>query len=168
MRKFLLVICIALMPSLATAADLKIGFVNMNLLLKEAPQVQKINKKLQDRFSAPKQELDKLGKTIQEQEKEIKRNELLMTESKLKKSKQDLVEQIRQYREKEAKLGKELQAMQNQELAVFRDVVRKVISEMAKEEDFDLIINDGVMYADDALNITDKLLERLNKQFESE
>lgn len=156
------------MPSLATAADLKIGFVNMNLLLKEAPQVQKINKKLQDRFSAPKQELDKLGKTIQEQEKEIKRNELLMTESKLKKSKQDLVEQIRQYREKEAKLGKELQAMQNQELAVFRDVVRKVISEMAKEEDFDLIINDGVMYADDALNITDKLLERLNKQFESE
>ena len=138
----------------------------MNQLLKEAPQVQEINKKLQDRFSKPKKELDELGESIQKQEKEIKRNELLMTESKLEKSKQNLLAQIKQYREDEAKLAKELQAMQNQELAVFRDVVRKVISEMAEEEKFDLILNDGVMYAGKNLNVTDKLLERLKKQAE--
>jgi outer membrane protein len=153
-----------LASTMASAASPKIGFVNMNQLLKEAPQVEAINNKLQDRFSAPKKELDDLGNSIKEQEKEIKRNELLMTESKLKKSKENLLEQIKQYREKEAKLAKELQAMQNQELAVFRDVVRKVIGEMAEQEKFDLILNDGVMYADESLNVTDKLLERLKKQ----
>jgi len=74
------------------------------------------------------------------------------------------MEQIKQYREKEAKLAKELQTMQNQELAVFRDVVRKELTAMAEKEKFDLILNDGVMYADKSLNITDKLLERLKKQ----
>jgi len=87
-----------------------------------------------------------------------------MTESKLKKSRENMMEQIKQYREKEAKLAKELQTMQNQELAVFRDVVRKELSAMAEQEKFDLILNDGVMYADKSLNITDKLLERLKKQ----
>jgi len=153
-----------LATSVVSAADLKVGFVNMNQLLKEAPQVEAINKKLQDRFSTPKKELDELGNTIKEQEKEIKRNELLMTESKLKKSRENMMEQIKQYREKEAKLAKELQTMQNQELAVFRDVVRKELSAMAEQEKFDLILNDGVMYADKSLNITDKLLERLKKQ----
>jgi len=153
-----------LATSVVSAADLKVGFVNMNQLLKEAPQVEAINKKLQDRFSKPKKELDELGNTIKEQEKEIKRNELLMTESKLKKSRENMMEQIKQYREKEAKLAKELQTMQNEELAVFRDVVRKELSAMAEQEKFDLILNDGVMYADKSLNITDKLLERLKKQ----
>lgn len=164
MRKLLVVCGLMLASTMASAASPKIGFVNMNQLLKEAPQVEAINNKLQDRFSAPKKELDDLGNSIKEQEKEIKRNELLMTESKLKKSKENLLEQIKQYREKEAKLAKELQAMQNQELAVFRDVVRKVIGEMAEQEKFDLILNDGVMYADESLNVTDKLLERLKKQ----
>lgn len=164
MKKLLLVCVMMLATTMVSAASLKIGFVNMNQLLQEAPQVQAINSKLQDRFSAPKKELDDLGNSIKEQEKEIKRNELLMTESKLKKSKENLLEQIKQYREKEAKLAKELQTMQNQELAVFRDVVRKVIGEMAEQEKFDLILNDGVMYAGDSLNVTDKLLERLKKQ----
>jgi Skp family chaperone for outer membrane proteins len=35
---------------------------------------------------------------------------------------------------------------------------------MAEQEKFDLILNDGVMYADESLNVTDKLLERLKKQ----
>jgi len=163
-KKLLLACVLVLATSAVSAADLKVGFVNMNQLLKEAPQVEAINKKLQDRFSKPKKELDELGNTIKEQEKEIKRNELLMTESKLKKSRENMMEQIKQYREKEAKLAKELQTMQNEELAVFRDVVRKELSAMAEQEKFDLILNDGVMYADKSLNITDKLLERLKKQ----
>lgn len=164
MKKLSLICILMLASTMVSAASLKIGFVNMNQLLKEAPQVEAINNKLQERFSAPKKELDDLGNSIKEQEKEIKRNELLMTESKLKKSKENLLEQIKQYREKEAKLAKELQTMQNQELAVFRDVVRKVIGEMAEQEKFDLILNDGVMYAGESLNVTDKLLARLKKQ----
>ena len=102
MKKLLLLSSLMLVSFSLSAASLKIGFVNMNKLLQQAPQVEAINKKLQERFSAPKKELDELGETIQKQEKEIKRNELLMTESKLQKSKQNLLEQIKQYREKES------------------------------------------------------------------
>jgi outer membrane protein len=150
-----------------SAAEVKIGFVNMNLLLKEAPQVVAINEKLQDQFGTQKKELDGLAESIQKQEQELKRNELLMTEARLKEGKKNLLEQIKEYRGKEAKLAKQVQALQNKELAVFREVVRNEISAMAKEDKFDLILNDGVMFAAESLNITDKLLERLKKQAKS-
>ena len=164
MKKLLFIALMMLSIQPVLAKELKVGFVNMQILLTKAPQVVIINKRLQDRFNGPKKELDELAASIQEQEKEIKRNELLMTESKLKKSKQELVEKIKRFREQEAALAKELKAMQNQELAVFRDVVRKVLKEMAEKENFDLILNDGVMYASESLDITAKLLDKLKLQ----
>ena len=65
-------------------------------------------------------------------------------------------------------LAKELQAMQNQELNAFKKIVAKEISEMAKKEKYDLIINDGVMFVDDGLDITEKFLGRLREQAKSE
>lgn len=145
------------------ADNLKIGFVNMKQLLNESTMVAEINAKLQKRFSEPKKQLEDMARSIQEQEKEIKRNELMMTDSKITKSKQDLIEKVKKFREMEAKLGQELQAVQNEELGVFREEVRKVLDEIAQQESYDLILNDGVMYASKSVNITDKILERLNK-----
>jgi len=36
-----------------------------------------------------------------------------------------------------------------------------VISEMAKSEEFDLILSDGVVFASPSVDITSKILERL-------
>ncbi len=163
MKKFILLVSVLLFSGSANAADLKIGVVNMNRL-NEAPQVEAINKLLQDRFSQPRDELRKIHDELQDEEKEIKRNELLMTESKLKKSKEGLIAKIKDFREREAKLASEIQAVQNQELAVFRDVVRNVLTEMAKTEKYDLIVSDGIMYANPKLDITDKILERLKQE----
>ncbi|HEY9050879.1 MAG TPA: OmpH family outer membrane protein [Gammaproteobacteria bacterium] len=163
MKKIFLLASFLIFSASANAADLKIGVVNMNRL-NEAPQVEAINKLLQDRFSQPRDELKKMHDELQDEEKEIKRNELLMTESKLKKSKESLIGKIKEFREKEAKLANEIQAVQNQELAVFRDVVRNVLTDMAKTDKYDLILSDGIMYVDPKHDITDKILGRLKKE----
>ena len=163
MKKIFLLASILFFSASANAADLKIGVVNMNRL-NEAPQVEAINQILQERFSKPRDELRKMHDELQEEEKEIKRNELLMTESKLKKSKENLITKIKEFREKEAKLASEIQAVQNQELAVFRDVVRGVLTDMAKTDNYDLILSDGIMYVNPKHDITDKILDRLKKE----
>jgi len=145
------------------ADGLKIGVVNMKRLLTEAPQVEKISKKLQQRFSAPKKELDDLAETIKQMEKDFKRDQLMMTESKLTKSKQKYLAEVQKFREMEAQLSKELQTVQNQELAVFRDVVSKILDKLAKQDKYDLIMNEGVIYVSEALDMTDKMLAELKK-----
>ncbi len=161
MKKIFLALTMLLANTSAWSADLNIAVINMQKLLTQAPQVEAINLKLSQRFSEPKTELENMAKSIQKLEKEIKRNELMMTESKLKKSKENLISKIQEYRAREAQLGQELKTVQQQELSVFKGVIAGVLQDVAKDGDYDLILNDGVMFAKPEFDITDKILSRL-------
>ena len=157
----LFVLLFSISFNLSASASVKIGYVNMKRLLTEAPQIEAINKRLHDRFNEPKKELESLAESLQQQEKDLKRDALLMTESKLTSNKQKLMEDFKTFREKEAQLTKELQEVQNQELSVFRDVARDVLSKLAEEGNYDLIVSEGVIYAAEKIDITNQILDRL-------
>lgn len=141
----------------------KIGFVNVNILFNEYAKVKGIDKKLEDKFNGPKQDLEKLVIDIKALEKEIKTNELLMTESKLTSSKNKLKQMIGEYRAKGTALEKELKVMRNKEMTDFRAVVFDVTKKFAAEKKYDLILNEGVMFAADNSNITDEISALVNK-----
>jgi len=141
----------------------KIGFVNVNILFNEYAKVKGIDKKLEDKFNGPKQELEKLVVDIKALEKEIKTNELLMTESKLTSSKNKLKQMIGEYRAKGTELEKELKVMRNKEMTDFRKVVFEVTKKFAADKKYDLILNEGVMFAADKSNITDEISALVNK-----
>jgi len=143
---------------------MKIGFVNENILFNEYAKAKGVEKLIEDKFSEPKKNLEKLVEDIKSLEKEIKTNELLMTESKLKSSKQKLSGMVQEYRQKGAALENEFKAMRNKEMNSFREVVFKVIKKYADENKYDLILNDGVMFAADKVNITDDISSRVNKK----
>jgi Skp family chaperone for outer membrane proteins len=164
MKKYLLLIAL-LIPATGFAETLKVGVVDVMRLFNEYAKMTGIDDKLQTRFAAPKKELEDLAKDIEAQEKQLKANEVMMTESKTKKAKESLIEKVKQYREKEAVLSKDLQAMRNQELSTFREIVMAVTQKLAKDESYSLIMQaDGVMYVDDSYNITSKILTRLKAE----
>ena len=164
MKKYLLLMTL-LIPVTGFADALKVGVVDVPRLFTEYAKLTGIDDKLQAQFSAPKKELEDLAKDIEAQEKQLKANEVMMTESKNKKAKDNLVEKVKQYREKEAALSKDLQTVRNQELSTFREVVMGVTQKLAKEESYNLIMQaDGVMYVDESYNITTKILTRLKAE----
>ena len=118
---------------------------------------------IEQRFNAPKQDIEKLVSDIKALEKEIKTNELMMTESKLSASKARLQKMVGEYREKGMQLEKELQEVRNAEMGKFRQVVFDVIKKYAEEKNYDLIVNEGVMYARDEINITEDIMQLVNK-----
>jgi len=141
----------------------KIGFVNVNILFNEYAKVKGIDKMLEAQFDGPKKDLEKRVVEIKSLEKEIKTNELLMTESKLKSSKEKLNKMIQEYREKGAGLEQELKVVRNKEMTEFRKIVFEVTKKYADEKKYDLILNEGVMYAADNVNLTDDISSRVNK-----
>ncbi len=165
MKKFFIVSALLCMTALPVASYAeKIGFVNVTRLFNEYAKAKGIDKMIEDKFSGPKKEIDKLIGDIKALEKEIKTNELLMSESKLESSKKKLQGMVVEYREKGMKLEKELQSVRNHEMTEFRKVVFKVTNEFAKEKKYDLIVNEGVMFAADSINVTDEILARVNKE----
>ena len=161
MKKFVLMLLVLVGTTCVQAADLKIGYVDMKRLLTEAPQVAVINDKMQQQFSKPRDDLKKWMEQIKDKEKGIKKNEMILTDSQIRDQKQKLVEEYGKFKDAEAKLGQDLQKFQREHMAGFEKQVRQVLDELAKEEKYQLIVGDAVLYADDSLNITDNVLKRL-------
>ncbi len=141
----------------------KIGYVNLNILFNEYAKVKGIEKMIESRFNAPKNDLEKIVADIKALEKEIKTNELLMTESKLVTSKTKLKKMVMEYREKGMALENELKAVRNKEMAEFREIVFNVTKKYAEEKKYQLIVNEGVMYVADNIDITKDISSRVNK-----
>lgn len=149
----------------AIAADLKIGFVSVEKLLSQAPQVEAVNTAMIERFGDKKAELEAMQKEIQTMQENYKRNELVMTEDKLNELKSKLIGKVQAFKQMEQTLGQEVNTMRSQELAVLQKSVREIINEIAKREKYDLILSEGVVYASDVLDITDTVLEEMKKNF---
>ena len=149
----------------AMAADLKIGFVSVEKLLTKSPQVEAVNTAMLERFGGKKQELEEMQKEIQTMQENYKRNELVMTEDKLNELKTKLIGKVQHFKQLEATLGQEVNTMRSQELAVLQKSVREIISEVAKRDNYDLILSEGVVFAKDSLDITETILDELKKDF---
>ena len=148
------------------ASTPKIGYVSVEKILTEAPQVQAVNDSMLERFGGRKTELEEMEKEINEMQENYKRNELVMTEDKLNELKNGIIAKIQEFKQKEAVLQQEVATVRNQELAVLQQSVRSIIDEIAKADKYDLILtSEGVAYANEKLDISGKVLERMKKAF---
>ena len=142
----------------------KIGFVNVTKLFNEYAKVKGIDKMIETKFNGSKKEIETLIADIKSLEKEIKTNELLMTETKLVASRTKLKNMVIEYREKGSKLENELKVVRNEEMAAFRKIVFGVTQKFAAEKQYDLIVNEGVMFAAESIDITDAILANVIKE----
>ena len=151
--------------SSAIASDLKIGFVSVEKLLTNSPQVEAVNTAMLERFGGKKDELQNMQKEIETMQENYKRNELVMTEDKLNELKSKLIAKVQTFKKMEATLGQEVNTMRSQELAVLKKEVSDIINDIAKRDNYDLILSEGVVFAKDEMDITDAVLDEMKKAF---
>lgn len=150
-----------------SAAELKIGVVSVERILTEAPQVDAVNSSMLERFGPQRDELQNIEKDITKLQEDYKRNELVMTEDKLKAKKKEIIGKIQLLKQQEALLSQEVATVRNQELAVLQQQVSGIIEDIAKKEKYSLILSEGVAYRSDKLDVTDKVLAQMKKAFKN-
>ncbi|MDA3868571.1 MAG: OmpH family outer membrane protein [Gammaproteobacteria bacterium] len=156
---------LAVCSNAIAASDLKIGYVSVEKLLTQAPQVEAVNTAMIERFGSKKDDLQKMENEIKSMQENYKRNELVMTEDKLDELKNKLIAKLQTFKQMEAALNQEVSTMRSQQLAILQKSVRYIINEIAKKEKYDLVLSEGVVFAADRLDITDVVLERMKKDF---
>jgi len=141
----------------------KIGVANLNALFNEYGKEKGLDKLAEEKFGGANKDLEKKVIEIKAFEKEIKTNELMMTESKLNSSKNKLKAMYIEYKQQATALDKGLKELRNEEMLEFRKVLSKVVSKYAADKKYDIILNEGVVFAVDSVNITKDLAELLSK-----
>ncbi len=146
------------------AAELKVGYVQVEKILQEAPQTAESGKKLEREFGPRSQELDKLSKQIKELESALDKDGLTITDAERRTKERDAQNIKVEFQRKQRELREDINLRKNEELASLQDRINKAVQSVAKAESYDLVMYSGVAYAADKIDITDKVLKLLGKK----
>lgn len=141
-------------------AETKIGFVNTERLLREAPLSVTAQKKLEREFATREQELQKLTKQARDLQAQLDKDGVTMSDSDRKNKERDLGNLNRDFQRQSREFREDLNLRRNEELGQIQERARKAIQEIARTEKFDIVIEQAV-FVDPKSDITDRVMKAL-------
>ncbi|NOY15661.1 MAG: OmpH family outer membrane protein [Gammaproteobacteria bacterium] len=159
----ILTFAMAFFPAISSA-ETKIGFVNLVKLIEEAPQGASATKKIEAEFSPRDNAIRKKQKKIQKLESDLEKNSLVMKASQLSKKEAEITKLKRSIKREADEFREDYNLRRNEELKILQKVVREAIHEVGKENNFDLILAEGVLFTSKKANITELVLKKLRSK----
>jgi len=148
----------------AYAAETKLGFVNVEQILKEAPQTAESGKKLEKEFSGRQQELERMAKQIKDTEASLDKDSLTLSETDRRNKERDLSNTKIEFQRKQREMREDVNLRKNEELSALQDRINKAVTAVSEAEGYDLVVYSGVAYSSKKVDITDKVLKSLGKK----
>lgn len=151
----------AILFSGSVVAEMKVGFVDTAKLMESAPQVKEAQSKIEAEFSPREKELVELQSKIRKQEERLARDSAVMSESENSKLEREILSMRRDLKRSQEEFGDDLNIRRNEVLANVQRDLSKAIDTFSKEQKYDLILSQGVVYASERADITDDILKML-------
>ncbi len=143
------------------ATDIKIGFVNVATILEKAPQAETAKVALEKEFSPRNKRLLASQKEIKKLDEKIARDAKLMSQSEARRLQRDVLEKKRALKRDQEEFREDSNLRRNEELGKLQRLVFEAIKGLSEAEKYDLVLHDGVVFASSAVDITDKVQQRL-------
>jgi len=141
-------------------AEAKIGFVNSERLMREAPPAVAAQKRLEKEFEPRDRELKRMADELQALQQELERKGASMNESERSRKERAFAEMSRDFQRKQREFREDLNQRRNEELARVLDQANKAIRKVAEDGKYDLVLQDAV-YASPRIDITDQVIKTL-------
>ena len=142
------------------AAEVKIGFIDLDRLTRESAQADRATKKLEKDFAPREQELRRLEQQVKNLQGQLEKDALTMSESDRRGKEQELGRQTRDFQRLQREYREDLNLRRNEEMAALFERANRVIRQIAEAEKFDLVLQEAV-YRSPRIDITDKVLKSL-------
>ena len=153
----------ALIYSGSLLAETKIGFVDTAKLMEAAPQVKSAQAKIESEFAPREKELVALQQQIRTLEDRISRDSSVMSETESSKLERDVLAKRRDLKRSQEEFRDDLNIRRNEVLAKLQKDIYDVVVAFAKEQNYDLILTQGVVYSSDKVDVTDSVLKKLKQ-----
>lgn len=154
----------ALMVSQQASAEIKIGYVDFQKLMSEAPQVKSAMQALQNEFGPRQRELVAMQNDLKARDDKLAKEGAIMAEADRAKAEKSLRDQQREFSRKGGEFQDDLSTRKNEELGKVQRYLLEEIRTYSSAQGFDLVLGEGVFYGKPQLDITAKILEVLKSK----
>ena len=157
-----LIFCLVCIPSYA--ANIKIGFIDTNIVVTSLTQYKESIDSISREFEPKKQELLDLFNHIELLRANIESNKNTSSSKSLNEELKNLAKLELNFKEETEFWQK---TMNNKKLILLNNIemiVNQAINEYATQEEYDLILYENVAFASDEVNITEEIIKKIENQ----
>lgn len=154
----LLISALAVVPA---QAEIKIGVVNAARLLQESPQAKAVQDSLRNEFAPKQRELAAQQAALKTKQEKYEKDAPTMSADQRGKAEKELRESNRDYSQKVTGFQEDANTRQNEELSRLQSAIVAEVQSYALSQKFDLVLTEGVVYANNSLDITAAVLAGL-------
>ncbi len=148
----------------AAAEDYKIGVVNALRILEQSPHAEKMRALLEKEFAPRDRELVSAQKSLKEMEDRLTKDAPIMSEAERGKLERDIVNKRRDLKRDQDEFREDLTFRRNEEIAKIQKEIVDAINAVAKENEYDMVLNEGVIYASPRIDISQLIIDRLQQE----
>jgi outer membrane protein len=161
MKNIIAFTIITFITCFAHAEQLKIGIVDVNKILKDAPQTLSANKKLEKEFSSRTSKLKEKVTALQADEKKYQKEALTMSDDQREKAEKNLQQRRIEIQRNERELREDMDFRRREEIGDLQEKVNATIDNIAAEQNYDLILYNGIAFASNKVDITEQIIKAL-------
>lgn len=152
-------------PAFAEDAKQSIAVVNIQQIMREATAAKSVREQLESKQKSFQADITKKEEALQKEDQELAKQQSVL-------SKSAFAEKAKAFRAKATEVQKEVQAKKalldsgfEHALNDIQKSVNEIIADLAKEKGFTLALpSSQVLYADEKMDISKEVLDRLNKK----
>lgn len=162
-----LAVSLAAVASAQSAPTVKVAVIDVERLVRDSALGKEAFNRVKKVNDDKKAEADRLQKELRDLEQKLAAQGQSLTDDKRDQLQKQYQEKAIDFKTFQEKASRELDQAQKKELADLERRVFPIISQLGKERGFTLIFNkfqSGLVFADDAADITEDVLKRFNTQ----
>ena len=146
------------------AEDYKIGVVNALRLMEQSPQAEKMRSQIQKEFAPRDRELVVAQKKLKASEDKLTKDAAIMSESERKKLERNIITQRRELKRSQDEFREDFSFRRNELLANIQKEIIEAIQTVARQNNYDLVMSEGVIWASNKVDMTPLVVEYLKKK----
>ena len=160
--KLALIACLIAVPfSLGiNAEEVKIGYVNIERIFREAPAAIRGGKKLNQDIETRKQELQRMADDIKSQQSALSEKGTSLPDSERRAKEADMAESSVRFQRRQKELQEEIKVRQNEETSALLQKANKAIIQIAESENLDIVMQEAIVVSN-RVDITEKVIKKL-------
>jgi outer membrane protein len=147
-----------LLTAQQASAEIKVGVVNFQKLLEDAPQTKTAMSALENEFAPRRRELLTMQNELKARDEKLQREGAVMAEADRAKAEKSLRDEQREFSRKAGEFQDDASTRRNEELGKVQRYLVTEIQAYASTQGFDLVLGEGVFYAKSQLDVTANVL----------
>jgi outer membrane protein len=147
--------------SWAQSSELRIGFVNIDRILRDAAPAKAAQEKIEREFKRRDEELSRMAEQLRKTQETLDKQGPVLSEADRRKLEREFSDTNRDFQRKQREFRDDVNQRRNEELQGILERANRIVREIAEREKYDIIFQDAV-WASARIDVTDKVIKALD------